>query len=107
MGSRYCSVNGYVNIKNNKCYLALPTEMVATAVTTRGAEVNYLLDEPEVIQMPIVFKSIGNAGDGATGVKEVRSEGVKSDEWFTLQGQRVENPGKGIYIKNGKIILVK
>ena len=103
----FVSVNGYVNIKNNKCYLALPTSMVATAATTRGGEVNYLLDEPEVIQLPIVFKSIDNAGDGTTGVREVKSGEVKSEKWFNLQGQHVENPGKGLYIKNGKVVIIR
>ncbi len=103
----FVSVNGYVNIKNNKCYLALPSSMVATAATTRSGEVNYLLDEPEVIQMPIVFKGIDNAGDGTTGITEVKSGEVKGEGWFTLQGQRVENPSKGLYIKNGKKIIIK
>ena len=103
----FVSVNGYVNIKNNKCYLALPTSMVTTAATTRGAEFNYLLDEPEVIQMPIVFKGIGNNEDGTTGIEEVKSGDVKNEEWFTLQGQRVQNPGKGLYIKNGRVVVIK
>ena len=95
------SVKGYVNIGNNKSYLALPTSMVAAA-STRGAKSKYLLEEPEVIQMPILFRSLDDDGDGTTGVKE-----VKGEEWFTLQGQRVENPGKGLYIKNGKKIIIK
>ena len=57
--------------------------------------------------MPIVFKNIGNAGDGTTGVKEVKSGEVKGEEWFTLQGQRVKNLGKGIYIKNGRQVVIK
>ena len=103
----FVSVNGYVNIGNNKCYLELPTEMVAGAASTRGAEANYILEEPEVIKLPITFRSIDNDSNGTTGVKEVKSKGVKSEEWFTLQGQRVVNPGKGIYIRNGKKVVIK
>ena len=102
----FVSVNGYVNIKNNKCYLALPTSMVAVS-STRSAEDDYKFEEPEVIKLPIDFKSIGSEGDGTTGVKEVKSGEVKSDEWYTLQGQRVAKPGKGLYIKNGKKVVVK
>ena len=102
----FVSVNGYVNIKNNKCYLALPTSMVAVS-STRSAEDDYKFEEPEVIKLPIDFKSIGSEGDGTTGVKEVKSGEVKGEEWYTLQGQRVAKPGKGLYIKNGKKVIVK
>ena len=102
----FVSVNGYVNIDTNKCYLSLPTSMVSTAASTRG-EANYLLEEPEVIKLPILFRSLDNESNGTTGVKEVKSGEVKSEEWFTLQGQRVVNPGKGIYIKNGKKVVIK
>ena len=102
----FVSVNGFVNIGNNKCYLELPTSMVAVA-STRGAEVNYILEEPEIIKMP-VFRSIGNDGDGTTGIKDQSSKfNVPSDAYYTLQGQRVVNPGKGLYIKNGKKIVIK
>ena len=102
----FVSVNGYVNIKNNKCYLALPTSMVAVS-STRSAEDDYKFEEPEVIKLPIEFKSIGSEDDGTTGVKEVKSGEVKGDEWYTLQGQRVAKPGKGLYIRNGKKVVIK
>ena len=100
----FVSVNGYVNISNNKCYLELPTSMVAVA-STRGAEANYILEEPEIIKMP-VFRSIGNDGDGTTGIN-VQSSMQSDNAYYTLQGQRVEKPGKGLYIKNGKKIVIK
>ncbi len=102
----FVSVNGFVNIGNNKCYLELPTSMVAVA-STRGAEANYLMDEPEIIKMS-VFRSIGNDGDGTTGIKDQSSKfNAPSDAYYTLQGQRVVNPGKGLYIKNGKKVVIK
>ncbi len=102
----FVSVKGYVNIKNNKCYLALPTSMVAVS-STRSAEDDYKFEEPEVIKLPIDFKSIGLEDDGTTGVKEVKSGEAKGDEWYTLQGQRVAKPGKGLYIRNGKKVVIK
>ena len=80
--------------------------MVAVS-STRSAEDSYKFEEPEVIKLPIEFKSIGSESDGTTSIREVKSGEVKSDEWFTLQGQRVAKPGKGIYIHNGKVVLVK
>jgi hypothetical protein len=80
---------------------------MVTVASTRGAEANYLLEEPEIIKMP-VFRSIGNDGDGTTGIKDQSSKfNVPSDAYYTLQGQRVEKPGKGLYIKNGKKIVIK
>ena len=103
----FVSVNGYVNIGNNKCYLELPTSMVAVA-STRGAEANYILEEAEIIKLPISFRSIGNDGDGTTGIKDQSSKfNVPSDAYYTLQGQRVAKPGKGLYIKNGKKVVIK
>ena len=103
----FVSVNGFVNIGNNKCYLELPTSMVAAAASTRGAEDDYKFEEPEVIKLPIDFKSIGSEGDGTTSIREVKSGEVKGEEWYTLQGQRVAKPGKGLYIKNGKMVIVR
>lgn len=80
--------------------------MVSDAASTRG-EANYLFEEPEVIKLPILFRSLDTNGNATTGVKEVKSGEVKSEKWFTLQGQRVVNPGKGLYIKDGKKVVIK
>ena len=101
----FVSVNGYVNIGNNKSYLALPTSMVAAA-STRGAEANYIMEEPEVIKLPISFRSIDSEGDGTTAIRETK-QSREDGAYYTLQGQRVENPGKGLYIKNGKMVVIK
>ena len=102
----FVSVNGYVNIKNNKCYLELPTDMVSGGASTRGAEKSYKFEEPEVLKLPISFRSIDNNSDGTTGIRETKQ--LKEDgAYYTLQGQRVQNPGKGLYIKDGKKVVIK
>jgi hypothetical protein len=97
------SVSVNATIKNNKCYLALPTSMVAVA-STRSSEADYKLDEPEMIQLPIV-RSIESDNDGTTNLTPALSEGEGA--WYTLQGQRVAKPGKGLYIRNGKKVVIK
>ena len=62
--------------------------------TTADAEGRWRVDMPKM-----------KAGGPYT--LEVKSGEVKGEKWFTLQGQRVLNPGKGIYIKNGKKIMIK
>ncbi|MBO4642543.1 MAG: serpin family protein [Bacteroidaceae bacterium] len=52
------------------------------------------------------------AGDGTTGISDlVRSEGrseVAKERYYNLQGQQLQTPpAKGIYIKDGKKVLVK
>ena len=101
------SVSGYAKIGDNKCYLALLTSMVAVS-STRSAEDDYKFEEPEVIKLPIEFKSIGSEGDGTTGIRNLspalsEGEGV----YYNLQGQRVAKPGKGLYIRNGKVVVIK
>ncbi len=102
----FVSVNGYVNIGNNKCYLELPTDMVAGAASTRGAEANYILEEPEIIKLPISFRSLDNDGNGTTAIRETK-QSREDGAYYTLQGQRVVNPGKGLYIKNGRKVVIK
>ena len=81
--------------------------MVAVS-STRSAEDSYKFEEPEVIKLPINFRSIESDGDGTTSIKNLSpalSEG--EGEWYTLQGQRVAKPGKGLYIRNGKKVVIK
>ena len=49
---------------------------------------------------------VGN-NDGTTGISGVSMEAVKSD-WFDLNGHRIERPTtKGVFINNGKIVIIK
>ena len=45
--------------------------------------------------------------NGETGVIEVKEQRAKSKAIYDLQGRKVDNPTKGIYIINGKKILIK
>ena len=56
----------------------------------------------------------GGLNDGTTGIDQVEGaeniSGQKTKQnsgWYTLQGQRVEHPTKGIYIHNGKKVILK
>ena len=42
-----------------------------------------------------------------TAIEEITDNRVKSTDIYDLQGRKVENPSKGIYIINGKKVLVK
>ena len=104
----FVKVSGYANINTNKCYLELPTSMVSGAASTRSSADSFIFEEPEMIKLPISFRSLDNDGDGTTAIRDLTpalSEGEGA--WYTLQGQRVANPGKGVYIKNGRKVVIK
>ena len=43
-----------------------------------------------------------------TGISTVKTAADKMDgEWYDLSGRRVAQPAKGIYVKNGKKVIVK
>ena len=44
---------------------------------------------------------------GTTGVDAIRANKQGADVIYTLQGVRVEKATKGLYIINGKVILMK
>ena len=43
-----------------------------------------------------------------TAIKNVDQETINNDKWFTIEGQQIDTPTiKGIYIKNGKKVVIK
>ena len=53
-------------------------------------------------------KYYGELEENADGiVKLVIPAGNEDGEFYTLQGVRVSNPTKGVYIQNGKKVIVK
>lgn len=54
-------------------------------------------------------RSVSPSGDGnTTAIENVEAKSVhQNDAWYNLQGQRVENPTKGIFIHHGKKVVLK
>ena len=47
-------------------------------------------------------------GEDITGIEEkVQSSKMKVESYFDLQGRRVANPTKGVYITNGQKVIIK
>jgi hypothetical protein len=47
-------------------------------------------------------------GNGTTGIDRLDNTIWATDNWFDLNGRRIEKPTKkGLYIKNGKKVVVK
>ncbi len=84
----------------NKCsaYLQIPTNKMKELVRSNNSKVNIVFDED----------FLGNEGV-ATGVATfAQDEAASSQVYYTLSGVPVSKPTKGgMYIKNGKKVLVK
>lgn len=86
-------------------WLPVPKNMTSLAAASRG-------DISGVLSMSltddVIALSIFGTGDSdATGISRVAAE-AGNDTWYNLKGQRISTPTrKGLYIKNGKKIVVK
>lgn len=49
----------------------------------------------------------GFGGEGTTGINNVERGALNVEGCYTLDGRRVENPTKGLYIINGKKVVIK
>jgi hypothetical protein len=85
-------------------YLPLLTSYLAAESRGKGV-LGFAEEEAEV--MVISLRSLEGDGD-ATGISRVAAQAGKDDVWYNLSGQRISTPTKkGLYIKNGKKVIVK
>lgn len=95
--------SAYSNFPAGACYLQIPTSYLTASA--RGEVIDKSMSEAEVICMSL-NDIIGD--DDATGISRVAAESAGNDAWYNLSGQRISAPTKkGLYIKNGKKIVVK
>ena len=87
----------------HKSYLQVLTSYIPTA-SSRGLNEGMFFGDKvaEILKVAIV----GGEGD-ATGISRVAVE-ASNDTWYNLSGKRIDAPTKkGLYIKNGKKVIVK
>ena len=86
-GVGFYKVNGSVKLGANRAYLPLKKG------TSGNAKTRYI---------GLSFD------DGTTDLRESMNNGSdEPDVYYNLQGQRVDNPTKGLYIKNGRKVVIK
>ena len=96
-----------VTIGANRCYLPIKNkEAAGTRSANSGQNQIAFQEADEVIGIPL-FRGIDGDEDGTTNLTPALSEGEGEGAWYTLQGQRVAKPGKGIYIRNGRKVVIK
>lgn len=103
----------------NKAYLSIPANAeVGNRVGATYGFIDYngqLLgyeDDSESImparfaKMALVFDDLVD-GNETTGIKELETKKMNNNKYYNLQGIEIAHPVKGIYIHNGKKVIVK
>ena len=49
----------------------------------------------------------GYKTSGTTAIREIKSEETNGNKWYNLNGQLIDYPTKGIYIHNGRKVIVR
>ena len=71
---------------------------------TVGANTAYI----EALPTAVRFISLDTEGEISTGIETLKKENnVLNNEYYNLSGQRVVKPTKGLYIVNGKKMVIK
>lgn len=74
-----------------------------TATTLPAGKAYLTLTDAQAVQ-----KLSFSFGGETTGIGAVEADGAgKAATWYDLSGRRVDNPTKGVYIVNGKKVIVK
>ncbi len=45
--------------------------------------------------------------DGTTGLRTIQQSDADSSQYYDLQGRKTDKPGKGVYVKDGKKLIIK
>ena len=64
---------------------------------------------PEEMMLLSIFEGESDGDAVVDGIKTVNTNTVNTinDAWYTIQGVRVAQPAKGVYIHNGKKVVIK
>ena len=71
------------------------------AMSSLDGRVMLVLDEAAAA------RAIFELEDETTGVENIKREPITNNQYFNLAGQRVAQPTKGLYIVNGKTVVIK
>ena len=89
-----------VELKANRSYLPILNKEAAGTRSAGSGQNQIAIEEADEVIGIQLFR-------GTTNLTPALSQGEGEGEWYTLQGQRVAKPGKGLYIRNGKVVVIK
>ena len=110
----------------NKAYLSLPADLYnspegAEAIVVKPTSPTSMIFRSDEWNTAVSTGNWGQRGDygvlkakfagfefyETTGISSVDAETVSDNSIYTLQGVKVAQPQKGIYVKNGKKVIIK
>ena len=98
------TLSNNASMVKGKAWLPVPTWFVSkipSASRGMGMNADVIEEESEVIVLRAI---VGE--DGTTSIRAI--EESQNEVWYNLNGQRIDTPTKkGLYIKNGKKVIVK
>ena len=96
---QFVKVGAYVKIAPMRCYLE--NASFAGARSENGTNDEVL---PETIKVRLISANgtVTAIGSLSTKTGEVT---LDNDDWYSLDGRRIQNPTKGVYIKNGRKVI--
>ena len=117
------TIYGYCNSDGNESYLAelagktySSTDYIFPARNADPSSVTHTIKLDAPISNSLTFTTGGSSQAcykitmhiaTTTGIQSINFKREKDDYFYNLQGVRVTNPTKGIYIHNGKKIIIK
>lgn len=84
-----CGHSCFYNVKKSTCQLVVPEGSV------------------DAYKAADQWKDFSNIADTASGIENIKCETKTINRYYTLDGCEVEHPTKGIYIVNGKKVIIK
>ena len=117
------TIYGYCNSDGNESYLAelagktySSTDYIFPARDANPSSVTHTIKLDTPISNTLTFTTGGSSQAcykitmhiaTTTGIQSINFKREKDDYFYNLQGVRVTNPTKGIYIHNGKKVVIK
>lgn len=99
-------VSGTRSVGAHKSYVQIKKDYYKAPATVRGDVDGCVLSNVEVVE--VIRSVVANDNDNTTGIRSIDEGQFTNDTWYNLNGQRIDTPAKkGLYIKNGKKVLVK
>ena len=99
--------DGFTSIGGNSNYDYILSDgqfyRAEAGVVASGKAYLHLTADPGAHALDIVFEENG----GATGIAEVSTKKAFNGEYYNIAGQKVAQPTKGLYIVNGKKVIVR
>ncbi len=99
-----------MDTEHNSYYVLTNGEFLSvTEPGTFGAHKAFLkIEGSQTIPSPQGARGLSiSLPDETTGITTHEVQGAQNDAWYTLQGIQVQQPSKGIFIKNGKKFVIK